>query len=421
VVIKKVLIHSIVFSPDGVSTAYLYNDIALRFKEEGYEVIVLTTTPHYNVLISELEKQPLRNFFFGLFYESDFKGIRVLHVPQKKFKSSILRITGFVYWHALSFFLGLLQKNVNLILSPSPPLTIGIINLFIGKLKGAKVIYNVQEIYPDFLINQGKLKLKPVVSFLKWLEQIVYNNSDAVTTIDDIFYHTIEDRFNYKSKLSIIPNFVDTDLYKPLVNFDNKLDPNYFQEKKSCLKIMYAGNIGHAQAWEPLLRIAKVLSNKDVEFWVIGEGVMKPYLEEQITLLDLKKIHLVPYQNREVMPQLIAFADLHFIFMSPEMEGQGFPSKVYTIMACCKPLLIISGEDTPICNFLNPLNCAYLIHDRQIEYQCRKIEKIIQNLLQDRSELQILGKNGFDHIENTYSKHIVTKQYVDLGDKILKS
>jgi colanic acid biosynthesis glycosyl transferase WcaI len=421
VVIKKVLIHSIVFSPDGVSTAYLYNDIAQRFREEGYKVVVLTTTPHYNVLHSELAKQPLKRKFFGLFYESDFNGIRVLHVPQKKFRSSILRIIGFVYWHALSFFLGLLQKNVNLILSPSPPLTIGIINLFIGKLKGAKVIYNVQEIYPDFLINQGKLKLKSLVSFLRWLERIVYNNSDAVTTIDDIFYHTIEDRFNDKSKLSIIPNFVDTDLYKPLVHFNNMLYPLCFHEKKSCLKIMYAGNIGHAQAWEPLLRLAKVLSDKDVEFWVIGEGVMKHYLEEQITLLDLKNIHLVPYQSREVMPGLIAYADLHFIFMSPDMEGQGFPSKVYTIMACAKPLLVISGENTPISNFLKPVQCAYMINEKEIEDQCSKIEEIIQRLLNDKSELLNLGQNGFIHIENTYSKNIVTKKYVDLANKILNN
>ena len=53
---RKILIHSIVFSPDGVSTAYLYNDIALKFKESGYEVVVLTTTPHYNVLENELKK-----------------------------------------------------------------------------------------------------------------------------------------------------------------------------------------------------------------------------------------------------------------------------------------------------------------------------------------------------------------------------
>ena len=57
---KKILIHSLVFSPDGVSTAYLYNDIALKFKDSGYEVAVLTTTPHYNVVDSELKKQPLK-------------------------------------------------------------------------------------------------------------------------------------------------------------------------------------------------------------------------------------------------------------------------------------------------------------------------------------------------------------------------
>ncbi len=419
--VKKILIHSIVFSPDGVSTAYLYNDIALRFREDGYEVVVLTTTPHYNLLSAELVKQPLKRKGFGLFYESDFKGIRVFHVPQKKFRSAILRIIGFVYWHILSFFLGLLQKNVNLILSPSPPLTIGIINLFIGKLKGAKVIYNVQEIYPDFLINQGKLTIKPVINFLKWMERKVYNNSDAVVTIDDIFYYSIVDRFSEKGKLIIIPNFVDTDLYRPLTHSDHKLDPHYFQEKKTCLKIMYAGNIGHAQDWEPLLEIAKNLSSQDVEFYVIGEGVMKSYLKEQINLLNLKNIHLVSYHNRDLMPSLIAYADLHFIFMSTDMEGQGFPSKVYTIMACAKPLLVISGENTPISNFLKPVQCAYMINEKKIEDQCSKIEEIIKRLLNDKSELLNLGQNGFIHIENTYSKNIVTKQYVDLANKILNN
>ena len=41
---KRVLIHTLIFSPDGVSTAYLYNDIALRLQQSGYEVVVLTTT-----------------------------------------------------------------------------------------------------------------------------------------------------------------------------------------------------------------------------------------------------------------------------------------------------------------------------------------------------------------------------------------
>ena len=67
---KKILIHSIVFSPDGVSTAYLYNDIAVGFKNAGYDVVVLTTTPHYNLIGSTLIKQPLKSKLCD-YYEND--------------------------------------------------------------------------------------------------------------------------------------------------------------------------------------------------------------------------------------------------------------------------------------------------------------------------------------------------------------
>ena len=146
---KKILIHSLIFSPDGVSTAYLYNDIALKFQENGYEVVVLTTTPHYNIVKSQLAAQPLKWKILGICKESNFHGIRVLHVPQKKFKCTFLRILGFTYWHVVSFFICLFQKDIDVILSPSPPLTIGVINLWLAKIKGCKTIYNVQEIYPD--------------------------------------------------------------------------------------------------------------------------------------------------------------------------------------------------------------------------------------------------------------------------------
>lgn len=91
---KKILIHSIVFSPDGVSTAYLYNDIALKFKKAGYEVAVLTTTPHYNAVESELKKQSLKKRTFGLYYESNFQGIKVKHVYQKKIQKNPVTATG---------------------------------------------------------------------------------------------------------------------------------------------------------------------------------------------------------------------------------------------------------------------------------------------------------------------------------------
>jgi glycosyltransferase involved in cell wall biosynthesis len=318
---------------------------------------------------------------------------------------------GFVYWHIVSFFLGLCEKKVDVILSPSPPLTIGFLNILIGKLKGAKVIYNVQEIYPDLLIEEGGLSSKPVISFLKWMERFVYNSSDAVTTIDPVFYDTIVNRFNDKSKLHIVPNFVDTEIYRPIDKDSLHIDRKLFPETPS-LKLMYAGNIGHAQDWKPLVALAEELKNDSVEFFVIGEGVMKDYLSEEKKAKDLTKLHLFPYQPRESIPALLAYSDMQFIFMAPETEGHGFPSKVYTVMACAKPLLVFSGARTPIINFLENKDCAYLVTEKDFQLKVKLAVDIIRNA--STENLNLKGHNGFKCIENSYSKQIVTKQYVDL-------
>ena len=411
---KRVLIHTLIFSPDGVSTAYLYNDIALRFQERGYEVVVLTTTPHFNIVPEQVEKQPMKWKVWGFCKVSKFNGMTVLHVPQKKFKSTVLRLLGFVYWHIVSFFIGLTIKHVDLILSPSPPLTVGWMNLGLARLKGCKVIYNVQEIYPDILKLKGGLVLK----FLRWMEHKVYNGSDAVTTIDKVFYDTIEPRFENKSKLHIIPNFVDTELYhkvefKSLSGLRSSSGKPLFPMTDS-IKLLYAGNIGHAQSWEPLIELADKTRDLNVEYIVIGEGAKRGYVDEEIQKRDLNKLHLLPYQPRELMPAILSYSDLNFIFMSPKIDRDGFPSKVYTIMACEKPLLVMSGKDTPIVNFLENKGCAKLVTNNSVEEMAEWLRNIT------REELQAMGKKGLKTIEEHYSKEIVTGMYADLVDRLLR-
>lgn len=407
---KKVLIHSLIFSPDGVSTAYLYNDIALRFQKEGYEVAVLSTTPHFNIVEEQLAKQPLKWKIPGIYKESSFHGIRVIHVPQKKFKSTALRIIGFVYWHIISFILGLCIRKVDVIVSPSPPLSIGLLNLILGKIKRCKVIYNVQEIYPDIL----KTKKGLVISFLKKVERCLYNESAAITTIDDVFYNTIVGRFEDKSKLHIIPNFVDTDLYKP-VSAD-ALDKQLFP-KTDAVKLLYAGNIGHAQDWKPLVALAEKTRTLNVEYFVIGMGAQRSWLEQQKVEKGLYKLHVLDYQPRELMPQILAYSDVQFIFMAPESDMMGFPSKVYTIMACAKPLLICSGVGTPIVNFTKDHECAKLITEKDLDKKVDKMAEWLDSV--SREELVHMGRNGYDVIQQCYTKEKVTKQYVDLVNSII--
>ena len=409
---KKVLIHSLIFSPDGVSTAYLYNDIALRLQERGYEVVVLTTTPHFNIVPEQVEKQPMRWKVWGVCKVSDYHGIRVLHVPQKKFKSTALRMLGFVYWHFISFFIGLSIRHVDLILSPSPPLTIGLLNLWLARLKRCKVVYNVQEIYPDILKLKGGMALK----VLRWMERKVYNGSDAVTTIDKVFYDTIVGRFKEPSRLHIIPNFVDTGLYRQ-VEWKGRLDASLFPESDS-IKLLYAGNIGHAQSWEPLIALAERTRNLDVEFFVIGEGAKHGYVASEIERLGLDKLHLLPYQPRELMPAILSYSDASFIFMAPESDTDGFPSKVYTIMACQRPLLVLSGDNTPIVNFLKDKGCAKLITEQDFGKKVDEMVAWLQSVT--REDLKEMGRKGLAEIQAKYTKEKVTDMYVELVDTLTK-
>ena len=410
---KKILIHTLIFSPDGVSTAYLYNDIALAFQKNGWDVVVLSTTPHFNVVEEQLAEQPMKWGVWGLYKKSSFKGISVYHVPQKKFKSTLLRLVGFVYWHIVSFLMALFMKNIDVILSPSPPLTIGRLNNWLGKLKGCNVVYNVQEIYPDIL-NKPETSL--VHRYLRCMERKVYNQSDAVTTIDQIFYDTIVDRFEDQSKLHIIPNFVDTDLYKSGVS-TAELDKSLFPENDN-IKLLYAGNIGWAQDWKPLVKLAEKTRNLPVEYFLIGMGKMRSWVEEQKQTLGLDKLHILDYQPRHLMPAILAYSDLQYIFMTPESEGMGFPSKVYTIMACGRPLLVCSGENTPIVNFLKPIGCAKLITDHDLD---RKTDEMTQWLAgMTREKLREMGAKGEAIVKAEYAKEIVTNKYVELVNSLLE-
>ena len=190
--------------------------------------------------------------------------------------------------------------------------------------------------------------------------------------------------------------------------------PSIFGEENQKIKILYAGNIGFFQDWQPVLYAAKALSNEDIEFWIVGEGVQKEYLEKEVCDNKLSNIRIFPYQRREILPMINNYADIHFIAINKEMEQEGFPSKVYTIMACAKPLIVISGDKTPLYNFLSNKNCAELIvNNRDVNFT-----NAIRKLAQNRELREELGNNGYKEIISNYSKEVVVTKYVNLLRKL---
>ena len=99
------------------------------------------------------------------------------------------------------------------------------------------------------------------------------------------------------------------------------------------------------------------------------------------------------------------------------MEGHGFPSKVYTIMACAKPLLVCSGMNSPIYKFLKPLECAYLISENNLDEKVIQIKDVLRSI--EIEHLKQMGEVGLSEILAKYSNHSVTRQYVELGNKLI--
>ena len=214
-----------------------------------------------------------------------------------------------------------------------------------------------------------------------------------------------------KNKLRVIPNFVDTELYSIKSSFSL---PNEFEKVEGYTNILYAGNIGLAQEWDLIINLAKEIKEFKITIWIIGEGVMKSYLESEVNKYDLNNVKLLPYYDRKFIPEINLFADIHFIAMNKKVEKYGFPSKVYSIMASSKPILVVSSEKTPIISFLKNINAALLVTDHSVS----KLKKELLKLHESKDLRDKLGTNGRKEIEKKYSKQAVIDQYIEFINKL---
>ena len=166
----------------------------------------------------------------------------------------------------------------------------------------------------------------------------------------------------------------------------------------------------NSQEWDLIIKLAKEIRDFKINIWIIGEGLRKVYLESEIEKYRLNNIKLLPYYDRKYMPAINLFADIHFIAMDKKVEKYGFPSKVYTIMASGKPMIVVSSKDTPIVSFLKDLDAALLVTDHSLSKFKKELLKL-HNSIDLRNKL---GSNGRQEIIKKYSKKVVINQYVNL-------
>lgn len=404
----KILIHTLVFPPDANSNAYVLADLAHELKKAyGHELTILTTTPHYNFVDNYQRCQPMTPVLGNWLLKSDFDGIPCFHVRVPPVKGDVgTRLRTVFRFHVLGLFAALrLKWKYDLVISQSPPLSMGLVGSWIAGAAGAKSVFIVQDIFPDGLICQGKIKNKILIVFLRMLEKWVYCSNQVVSVISEGFADILKSRIFRRTILKIIPNFVNTDIYQPLPR-NNDYSRDYGLDNKFV--ISYTGNIGNAQDFTGVFAAARACADLPISFLIIGDGIRRRELEVSAKREGLSNLQFWGYQPREATPWINASSDLTLVLLAPHVGSCGFPSKVYTLMASARPILLVGNPDSDIAKLVISTGAGWVVpcsdNDRFIE--------IIRKLYKERDMLTIFGERGKQAAQEQFTmKHVVRKYH----------
>lgn len=404
----RILLHTLVFSPDGVSTAILISELTdMLMKTHRHEVVILTTTPHYNRNESAEQAQPLKKHWFGLYYTSSFHGAPVIHIPMAQKKDATNRTLDYLWFHFWGLIFGLLLVGrQDVVLSPSPPLTIGIVSWLLAKLKGAKFIYNVQEVYPAYLLYTGAMRSGSTMHrVLSFIERFVYRHAAYVTVITEQLRQEVLKVCSDPNKVVLIPNFSVIE-FADAISRTNQLAQELNLVDKFV--VMYAGNIGTAHSIETIVETLTILVDDDrIRFLIVGDGTRRPYLEEEIQKRHLNNAILLPYRSVDDMPVVYATGDIGLVPLKAGAARSATPSKIYTVMAAGLPVLAAVDLDSDTKHLVENANCGLVVEPDNP----KALADAIRWSCDHPAELKQYRQNALEFIARNYSRAAITEMY----------
>jgi len=327
--------------------AFRVNDLALGLKSLGHEVEVLTGLPNY----------PQGSLFPGYGWLrpviENFEGVRVVRVPMvTRGRSKGLRLAlNYLSFAIMASLLGPLRCrgrfDAVLIFQPSP-VTIGLPGLLMSTISKAPALIWIQDLWPDTLEAMGFRRSGLPLRVAARLSDFVHRHCDQVLVQSRAYIPRLEARGVPPSRIAYLPNWAES-FYRPPSPQDNVADP---MAQIPGFRVVFAGNIGSAQAFDTIIGAAMQLQHiKDLHWVVLGDGNMKTWLEAEIARNGLgQRFHLLGRRPPEDMPAYFAHADALLVTLrSDPVFSLTIPSKIQSYLACAKPVVAaLDGEGAAI-------------------------------------------------------------------------
>lgn len=399
------------FPPEKSSGSNLVEDLLEGFSMHGWDTEVFTPTPTRGVTDEQRREYAHKRV------EAKYDGKLTIHRMHlyREGKSFIGRAIRYILF-SIECFWKAATVPADFIFTGSGPPTQGVVVGLAKKVSGKKVIYNLQDIFPDSLVTAGICKEN---SFLMKIghamENFTYRNADHIITITDDMKANIVKKGVPENKISVIRNWIDTDKVKHISREDNTL----FDELKLSrdkFYVVYAGNLGKVQGVDVILEAASLMKgHKDIRFVIFGNGSEEDHLRKIVNEKNLDNVLMYPLQPIKRVSEVYSMADIAVISCTPGTGGSGMPSKTWTIMAAGVPIIASFDMPSEMERTIEEARCGFCARAGDENELSEKIMRVYR----DSQLKERLGRNARKYAEENVSKTEAVAKYLRTIEKVV--
>lgn len=393
------------FPPEKSSGSNLVEDLLESFAIHGWKTDVFTPTPTRGVTNEQRKEYSKKRI------ESKYDGNLVIHRMHlyREGKSFFGRAIRYVLF-SIECFWKAATVPADFIFTGSGPPTQGVVVGLAKKVSGKKVIYNLQDIFPDSLVTSGYCGEDSILMKIGHaMENFTYRNADHIITITDDMKTNIMKKGVPEEKISVIRNWIDTDKVRPVPRNENTL----FDELKLSREkfyVVYAGNIGKVQGIDVIVEAAKLLNEyADICFLIIGNGSEEDRIKQMIVDKGLKNTFIFPLQPSDRAAEVYSMADVCVISCKPGTGGSGMPSKTWTIMAAGAPIIASFDRNSEMERTIEDANCGYCADSGDAE----ALSKAIMKIYDEPAAKAEMKRNSREYAYKHVSKGKAVASYIE--------
>ena len=402
--------------PEKYSSSHLGKDMMEAYLNEGdIEVITYTPTPTRGVT-----KEIRKEYSTVKKHEVLNDGKRTIHRFKmfREPKNSLLRAFRYTCIILMHIVCGLKAKDVDVLaISSTPPIN-GIIMFFLKKLKKMKIVYGLQDIFPDSLVYTGMTKKGSILWKIgRFIENMTYKSADKIIVISEDFKKNIMEKGVPEEKIEIVYNWVNEEEVVNVERKDNILFEKYNLDREKFY-ICYSGNIGYTQNMEMLMEIAKELEeNEEIQFVIIGEGAYKEKLLSQMEERNIKNITVLPFQDYADISHVFSLGDMGLVISKKGVGNNSVPSKTWSIMSASRPVLASFDAGSELDKIITENNCGICVDADDKE----ALKETILKMSEEKEKLSQMGENGRKFILENLTKEIGTSKRIEILRRVCES